>query len=267
MILDLRGNAWVEAEVPACLLAVVRVVSSVTPTDFLGSRPLTPSAGSLEIPRSASSPSPGAQKNSLRDVWHCAPHGVLAANPHYTKRVALYVGKQCRSASINEMPADLHLDGHAAEEMEKLYMREQLALVGNPRPGVIGIDEISIRKGHVYRIVIIDLERGLPIWFGGVDRSAESLVMFYDFLGVRHTQRIRLAVMDMWKPFRNATEAQAPQAAILYGKFHVLRHLNEAMDQARKAEYKRLTNTLDRQYIKGQKYVLRSHRENRSPEK
>ena len=47
--------------------------------------------------------------------------------------------------------------------------------------------------------------------------------------------------MDMWKAFRKATEMHAPQAAILYDKFHVLRQLNDAMDTVRKAEYKRLT--------------------------
>ncbi len=191
----------------------------------------------------------------------------LAANPHYTKRFALYVGKQCRSASVKEVAEDLHLDWHTVKEMDKLYMREQLARGGEPRPGIIGIDEISIRKGHVYRIVVSDLERKRPIWFGGVDRSAESMAMFYDFLGAPRTKHIRLAVMDMWKAFRNATEEHAPQAAILYDKFHVLRHLNAAMDTVRKSEYKRLTNRADRKYIKGQKYVLLSRREHLSPEK
>ena len=191
----------------------------------------------------------------------------LAANPHYTKRFALYVGKQCRSTSIKEVADDLHLDWHAVKEMDKLYMREQLARAGEPQPAVIGIDEISIRKGHVYRIIVSDLERGQPIWFGGVDRSEASMTMFYDFLGDEGTARIRLAVMDMWRAFRAATLQQAPQAAILYDKFHVLRQLNEAMDQVRKSEYKRLTNRPDRTYIKGQKYVLLSHRENLSPAK
>ena len=191
----------------------------------------------------------------------------LAANPHYTQRFALYVGKQCRSASIKEVAEDLRLDWHAVKEMDKLYMRAQLARTGEPRPAVIGIDEISIRKGHVYRIIVSDLERQQPIWFGGIDRSEESMAMFYDFLGTARSARLRLAVMDMWKAFRNATEQQAPQAAILYDKFHVLRHLNDAMDQVRKAEYKRLTNRPDRTYIKGQKYVLLSHRANLSPEK
>ncbi len=192
----------------------------------------------------------------------------LAANPHYTKRVALYVGKLCRSMSIAEVAADLRMDWHAVKEMDKLYMREQLARAGTQlRPAVIGIDEISIRKGHVYRIVVSDLERGHPLWFGGIDRSEASMTMFYDFLGAARAKRLRLAVMDMWKPFRNVTEVEAPHAAILYDKFHVVRHLNDAMDRVRKAEYKRLTNRVDRKYIKGQKYVLLSHRENLSPEK
>ena len=191
----------------------------------------------------------------------------LAANPHYTNRFGLYVGKQCRSASIKEVADDLRLDWHAVKEMDKLYMREQLAREPEPRPGIIGIDEIAIRKGHVYRIVVSDLEREQPIWFGGVDRSEDSLTMFYDFLGAQRSARIRLAVMDMWRAFRKATLVNAPQAVILYDKFHVLRHLNEAIDKVRKAEYKRLTNRAGRKYIKGQKYVLLSHRENLSREK
>jgi transposase len=46
--------------------------------------------------------------------------------------------------------------------------------------------------------------------------------------------------MDMWKPFRKATEKAAPQAAILFDKFHILRHLGDALDAVRKSEYARL---------------------------
>jgi transposase len=70
--------------------------------------------------------------------------------------------------------------------------------------------------------------------------------------------------MDMWKPFRNATATHAPQAAILLDKFHVMRHLGEAFDKVRKAEYARLSGR-DRSFIKGQKYTLLSHRENLTP--
>jgi transposase len=125
----------------------------------------------------------------------------------------------------------------------------------------LGFDEISIRKGHTYRIVVSDLLRGRPIWFGGVDRSQASMMQFYDWLGETKAKRIRLAVMDMWKPFRTVTHEKAPQAAILFDKFHVMRHLGKALDQVRKREYARLTGK-ERRYIKGQKYTLLSRREN-----
>jgi transposase len=67
--------------------------------------------------------------------------------------------------------------------------------------------------------------------------------------------------MDMWRPFRNSTESNAPQAAILFHKFHIIKHLGEALDKVRKAEYHRLTGK-NRRYIKGQKYTLLSHRAN-----
>ena len=67
----------------------------------------------------------------------------------------------------------------------------------------------------------------------------------------------------MWKPFRNATTKAAPRAAVLFDKFHIMRHLGDALDQVRKSEYARLQGN-DRRFIKGQKYTLLSRRENLS---
>ena len=173
----------------------------------------------------------------------------LADNPFYTKRFAYYVGRRCRSTTIKDIAEELKLDWHAVKELDKQYRAAQLAKAGRPGPKVIGIDEISIRKRHTYRIVVSDLIRGRPIWFGGQDRSEASMSEFYARLGANERRRIRLAVMDMWKPFRNATYAHVPQAAILFDKFHVLRHLGQALDTVRKREYARLTGK-QRQYIK-----------------
>lgn len=185
----------------------------------------------------------------------------LADNPHYTKRFAYYVGRRCRSATIKDVAADLRLDWHTVKTLDQQYMQAQLARAGSPGPQVIGIDEIAIRKGHTYRIVVSDLLRGRPIWFGGKDRSEASMSEFYVWLGAKKSGRIRLAVMDMWRPFRLATAAHAPNAAILFDKFHVMRHLGEALDAVRKSEYGRLAGR-DRRYIKGQKYTLLSRKEN-----
>jgi transposase len=185
----------------------------------------------------------------------------LAENPFYTKRFAFYVGRRCRDSALKAVARELHLDWKTVKELDQHYMREQLRRLGQPGPRVIGIDEVSIRKGHTYRIVVSDLLRGRPIWFGGWDRSEASMDLFYDWLGDKKCRRIRLAVMDMWKPFRKAARRHAPQAGILFDKFHVMGHLGQALDQVRKSEYARLAGP-ERRFIKGQKYTLLSKREN-----
>ena len=189
----------------------------------------------------------------------------LASNTKFTKRLALSIGGLCKTMPIRDVARRMNLDWHTVKELEKEYMREQLARAGPPSPSVIGIDEIAIKKRHTYRIVVSDLEKRRAIWFGGDGRSEADMDRFYAFLDEESREKIRLAVMDMWKPFRKSTQAHAPQAAILFDKFHILRHLGEALDKVRKAEYARVTGA-KRKFIKGQKYVLLAHRENLTSE-
>jgi transposase len=87
----------------------------------------------------------------------------LSSNPFYTKRFAHYVGKRCRSATIQEVSKELKLNWHTVKNLEKEYMRKLLRKTGKPAPVMIGVDEISIKKGHTYRIVVSDLGRRRPI--------------------------------------------------------------------------------------------------------
>lgn len=185
----------------------------------------------------------------------------IANNPFYTKRFAFYVGRKCRAMTIQDVAKELKLDWHTVKALDKQYMQEQFRRTPVAAPRVIGIDEVSLRKGHTYRIIVSDLVRHRPIWFGGKDRSKESLDEFYQWLGAKKVKKIQLAVMDMWKAFEKSTKENAPHAAILYDKFHVMRHLGDALDTIRKQEYARVAGK-DRSYIKGQKYTLLSNREN-----
>ena len=181
----------------------------------------------------------------------------------YTRRFAFYVGRQCQKSNIQDVAKELNLDWKTVKELEKEYMQGKLSRAGPANPKVIGIDEISRRKGHTYSIVVSDLEEKRPIWFGGDDRSEESMCLFYKELGHDKCKQIRLGIMGMWKPFSNAFEEHAPQAAILFDRFHVMRHLGEALDKIRKQEYSRLSgNDKQRSFIKGQKYTLLSRNKN-----
>ena len=92
-------------------------------------------------------------------------------------------------------------------------------------------------------------------------RSKEDMDRFYLDMGTRRVNHIRLAVMDMWKPFRNSLKAHAPQAEIVFDKFHVIGHLSDALDQVRRQEYARVSEK-DKRFIKGQRYTLLSHKTN-----
>jgi transposase len=134
-------------------------------------------------------------------------------------------------------------------------------MLGPPTQQVIGIDEISGKKRHVYRMAVSDLDQKRAIWFGGDGRSEADMDRFYAFLGKENAENIRLAAMNIWETFRKLTQAPARNAAILFDKFHVLRLLGETLDKIRETKCARVTGD-KRSFTKGQTYVLLSHREN-----
>ena len=114
-------------------------------------------------------------------------------NPFYTKRFAYFVGRRCRQASIADVAKELALDWHTVKALEMQYIEAQLARAGTPGPRVIGIDEIAIRGGHSYRIIVVsDLLRGRPIWLGGKDRWEDKPGAFYASLGAKKSAHLRL---------------------------------------------------------------------------
>jgi transposase len=99
----------------------------------------------------------------------------LAKNPRYTKRFAQQVGKQCREMTNTAVAEMMCLEEWTVKDLDKRYMEELIKKHPAPTPRVIGIDELSIRKGHTYRIIVSDIERGRPIWIGGTGRKEEDL--------------------------------------------------------------------------------------------
>lgn len=190
---------------------------------------------------------------TLTWLWECG---------RFTKRFEAKVGRMAREMSLTEVAKLNQISWAQAWRMELAYMRE---LIKKRPPAekirVIGVDEISVRKGHTYRVVVADLDEQRPIWIGGTGRTKEDLDLFFADIGVERSKNIELAVMDMWKAFRNSTNEHAPQARIVFDKFHVLRHLANALDDVRRQEYKRV-NDKERKYIKGQRYTLLSHKAN-----
>ena len=187
---------------------------------------------------------------------------MLAKSARFTQRFEDRIGELCREMTVKRVAELNNLSWDQVWRMEKCYMRrllEQHPPAEHLR--AIGVDEISIRKGHTYAIVVADLDEQRPIWLGGQGRTEQDFQLFFDTMGIERCSTIQLAVMDMWKPFRKATRKHAPNAQIVYDKFHIIGHLGQALDQVRRSEYKRV-NEKERRFIKGQRYTLLSHKAN-----
>ncbi|WKZ16486.1 MAG: transposase [Candidatus Jettenia caeni] len=135
----------------------------------------------------------------------------LASNIRYTKRYERYIGRLCRELTIKRVVELERLSWYQVRQIEINYMHELVGRLGKiTRPRAVGIDEISIRKGHTYMICVSDLDKGRPIWVGGEGRREEDLDLFYTMLSDSQKKNISVVVMDMWKPFRKSTLKYIP---------------------------------------------------------
>ena len=128
---------------------------------------------------------------------------------------------------------------------------------------VIGIDEVSRKRGHQYLTLVYDLERGELVWVGK-GRTAEALGRFFKELGPRRCKRLQAVSMDMWEAYIETAKKYAPQAKICFDRFHVVRHLNAAVDEVRRALVRELADP-QRYLVKGTRFVLLKNPWNLTP--
>jgi transposase len=112
--------------------------------------------------------------------------------------------------------------------------------------------------------VVCNLETAEPLWFGA-ERKQETLDEFFreEWSG-RQRRGIEAACVDMWEPYRLSIEQWTPQGKIVYDKFHILQHANEAVDEVRRAEFFRKGGRL-RDLVKGKRWLLLSRWMNLTP--
>ena len=128
----------------------------------------------------------------------------------------------------------------------------------------LGVDEISRGKKDKFLTVVSNLETGEPLWFG-TERKRETLDEFFRTqLRSDQRRRIEAACVDMWEPFRLSIQQWAPQCRIVYDKFHILQHANDAVEEVRRAEFFRKGRKM-RDVIKGKRWLLLSRWKNLVP--
>jgi len=103
----------------------------------------------------------------------------------------------------------------------------------------LGIDEKSFRRGHSYVTLLVDLT-GSRVLEVVADRTEEAAHQLWEVLSEPQKEQVAAVATDMWPAFVNSIETHAPQAEVVHDRFHISKHLNEAVDQVRRQEHKTL---------------------------
>jgi transposase len=124
----------------------------------------------------------------------------------------------------------------------------------------IGVDEIHWGKGKraaSFLTVIYQIDpycRRL-LWVGK-RRTQATLRRGLATLGSEVVQKLRFVCSDMWQPYLRVIAAKAGQALHVLDRFHITLHLNQAVDQVRRAESGRLRDCAASEHLKRMRWQL-----------
>lgn len=128
---------------------------------------------------------------------------------------------------------------------------------------MIGIDEISFCKGHKYATIVYDLDRSCVIWVGK-GKGRETIDRFFrNELSRYQRKRIAFGCCDMSETFIGAIERWCPNATLVLDRFHIVKALNEAVDDVRKEQW-RNADKANRKSLKGLRWLLYKHSSKRT---
>ena len=108
-------------------------------------------------------------------------------------------------------------------------------------PALIGVDEKAARKGHSYLTLVYDIAGGTVEYIAD-DRKQTSLDGYFECLQPQERAGIKAVAMDMWAPYINSVKAHLTNAddKIVFDRFHIMKHMGEAVDTVRKREHREL---------------------------
>ena len=194
----------------------------------------------------------------------CEEHGVKVARLSWAEKgsqftllfekFAIEVLKECPKNRAAEL---LRISWDEADGVMRRAVRRGLLRRNKQKRklSVIGVDETSSRKGHKYLTIVTNHDKS-TVEHVTESRGQESLEQYYKTLTEKQKLQIKAVTMDMWDPYVAATRVHIEDAdkKIVFDKFHVMKHLNEAVDKVRRGEHKALRSQSD-QTLKGTKYL------------
>lgn len=191
----------------------------------------------------------------------CPNHGVkqirvpwAEAGSRFTALFEALAIDWLRQAPIAAVAERMGLSWDETAGIQTRAVRRGLARRTLEPPRYLGVDETSFQKRHEYVSIVSNLE-GNRVLYVADDRTQESLDRFWEALAPEHLAAIEAIAMDMWEPYIRSTTAHLPDAhrKIVFDKYHVAQHLNEAVDKVRRQEHRELAAE-GKDWLKGTKY-------------
>lgn len=191
------------------------------------------------------------------------PLAFAGPNRHYTRRFESEVYECCKETNAVYAGMKFGISDKTAWSIYLSLAKQKLEVQTLSKPiEEIGIDEISMHKGHKdFVLVITDItnKRVLEVLS---DRKKETLKAYLHELSENIKHNIKAVAIDLWSAYRSAVEEELPQVIIVADRFHVMQNLNKALDACRKKE-KRASKEEDWKHAK---YTLLKNQENLSEE-
>lgn len=180
--------------------------------------------------------------------------------PMVTRPLATLVYELCKVMTVQAAGALMLLHRATVKTIDKRALTKVQVERSLEGITVLGADEIAVGRGQTYWSMISALEgpRGPELLDVVPGRKERDLKKFWRRFGKERATRVTHAVMDMWKPYRNSFKAHCGQGlTIIYDKFHVIRHLLDALNDVRKSELRKAAGRF-KGLLAGKKFILLS---------
>jgi transposase len=131
----------------------------------------------------------------------------------------------------------------------------------------IGVDEIQYAKGHKYLTLVYQIDAGLTrlLWVGK-ERTVETFEGFFAMIGEDLSSQIEFVCSDMWKPYLRVIREKCSQALHILDRFHIVAKMNEALDDVRAAESRKMAQEGHEPLLKKSRWCVLKRKENLTPQ-
>jgi transposase len=196
------------------------------------------------------------QRYKCKDCGHDRQERIPFAtgSRSYTHRFARYVVDLLRSMTLQDVALRLHVSWNTVKEIHTDYLKRRYSPPSLKGVENIGIDEFAVRKGQVYKTIVVDLDTGRIIHVGD-GRDAAALDKFWKKVK-RAGVRIRHVATDLSAAYISSVMENCPGAIHVFDHFHVVKLMNEKLDDIRRQVYAVEKDVNKRKVLKGARYLL-----------